>query len=742
MNLPVAELVGALPPGTRLHEYVLERVLGHGGFGITYLARDTHLDKPVAIKEYLPNDLAGRMPDNSVTARSNDMLEAFRWGLAQFVKEARVLARFSHPGLIQVHRYFEANGTAYFVMDYAEGVTLDAMLKAKSTIPETDLRKIIFPVLNGLEVVHRLGVLHRDIKPDNIILRQDGAQPVLIDFGAARNSLSHLTKSVMSVVTAGYAPLEHYGTDLNQGPWSDLYAMGAVAYRAVTGKKPADAVNRIRLDPVVKASVFGKGRYTPHFLAAIDWALAVDPEDRPQGIAEWRKALDGELTPPTRDFSKIKEPASEPTVDRGSSMARPRTLSAGATARGAQKASPNNSGSTAKPYAIVVKIAAGLAVLGVLTVLLSRGDPKPTTPVASAKKEAAVEPSRPPASANESAVTPVTEPTPAPTPAPAPAPAPISAPASAAKSPVIAPVPATKPKTEAATPEVELAAVQPTPQAKIPEAVVEPKAVVSQMEPLSSFQDCLQCPAMVTLPSGAFLMGSPPGAAGAANWEGPARRVSFAKPFAIGKFEVTTAEWQSCVRARACATLSASAGGPESSSMTPAVNVNWDEAQSYSNWLSKTTGRRYRLPSEAEWEYAIRGGTVSARFWGEDRRGQCEHANGADLSALKRDRSLRAGDQPCDDGHATLAPVGRFKPNAFGLHDLAGNAWEWTLDCWVDSYKGAPADGRAVDAPNCAKRVIRGGSWRTKPESLRSANRGLSPAGFRGDDVGFRVVAE
>ncbi len=726
MSLPANELVGALPPGTRLHEYVLERVLGHGGFGITYLARDTHLDKAVAIKEYLPNELAARLTDSNVSARSTDVevVEAFKWGLNQFVKEARVLARFSHPSLIQVHRYFEANGTAYFVMDYAEGVTLAAVLKDKNTIPETHLRKIILPVLNGLEEVHRLGVLHRDIKPDNIILRQDGAQPVLIDFGAARNSLGHMTKSVLSVVTAGYAPLEQYGSGAEQGPWSDLYALGAVAYRAVTGKKPSDAINRIRQDPVVEAAIIGKGRYTPHFLAAIDWALAVDAADRPQNIADWRKALDGKLTPPVRDVVKSAKPTSTPasTVEKtevvrksdlpsvssdvSATVAMPKADFPQAADGLMQQARRNISRFSQKQFAIAAGIAGGLVLLGVLAALLSGDEPEPAPPVAAANN-------------------PVIE---------------TAWPAAPAVLP--SPEPAIQPRNETAVTKLDQVVAEPARQKKTPAKTVRPKTVaVTQMAPLYNFQDCPKCPAMVALPLGSYSMGSPPGAGAAAAWEGPAHTVSFAKPFAIGKFEVTTAEWQACVQARVCGLTQKESGSGEADQL-PEVWVNWQETQMYLGWLSKTTGRRYRLPSEAEWEYAIRAGSGTARFWGEDRRGQCEHANGADLSGIKADASLRAGDRPCDDGHAVLAAVGRFKPNAFGLHDLAGNAWEWTQDCWTDSYKAAPADGRAVDAPNCARRVIRGGSWRTKPESLRSANRGLSPPDFRGDDLGFRVVAE
>ena len=299
MSTPASALVGALAPGTTLFEYCIERVLGHGGFGITYLAQDTHLDKRVAIKEYLPNELAARAEDNTVTMRSEDSREAFDWGRTNFVKEARVLARFSHPNLIQVHRFFEVNGTAYIVMEYAEGTTLAALLKRESILPQDRIRHILHPILNGLEQVHQKGVLHRDIKPDNIILREDGS-PVLIDFGAARQNMGSATLSAMNVFTAGYAPLEQYGATGAQGPWTDVYALAAVTYRMVSGKKPMDAVNRIgSSDPVTPATVVGEGKYAPHFLAAIDWGLAVRSEDRPQNIADWRQALDGIVMPPT-----------------------------------------------------------------------------------------------------------------------------------------------------------------------------------------------------------------------------------------------------------------------------------------------------------------------------------------------------------------------------------------------------------------------------------------------------------
>lgn len=725
-------LVGSLVRGTRLHEYVIERVLGHGGFGITYLAHDSHLDKKVAIKEYLPTDLAARAPDSTVTVRSPETREAFQWGLESFIKEARVLAKFSHASLIQVHRYFEANDTAYFVMDYAEGVTLSAVLRHEGALSEDRLRRILFPILNGLEEVHRLGVLHRDIKPDNIILRE-GSLPVLIDFGAARQTLSSMTRSVMSVLTAGYAPIEQYATSGNQGPWTDLYAIGAVAYRALSGQKPTDAVNRIRDDPMVPAATVGRGRYSEHFLAAIDWALALNPEDRPVNVAEFKQALDGQLAP--------RPPA--PAGQRSAASVATWPVFAGPpggdvtaiTRPGTRKDAPVSHG------LIAAGVGAGAVLLAVIAGIgLLRERQAAPPPVAVTAPEERPAPATPPAAP------PAAEPAPATTPPQQQAQKPATAPPSRTAEPEpTAPTQAAPQATPPpATPPVQQAAPQPAPaEPAAPPAQAQPQArpkpaAVAGMPPLTEFRDCPQCPRMVALASGTFVMGAAPGDNGN-KWEGPAHDVKLAQRFAIGRHEVTAAEWQACVSAGACAAAKAgpAAGDP---ARFPVVNVNWAEAQAYAAWLSERTGRRYRLPTEAEWEYAIRAGTTSARYWGGDRTQQCRYGNGADQSALKQDPKLSATE--CDDGFAALAPIGSFEPNAFGLFDMAGNAWEWTQDCWRDSYQGAPADGSAVDAPECTRRVIRGGSWRARANSLRSFGRGHSPADTRSEDLGLRLVAE
>ena len=287
--------LNALPQGHRLQEYELVRVLGFGGFGMTYLGFDHNLDKAVAIKEYLPSDIAIRTGDNSVVPQASQFLGDFEWGLDRFLDEARALARFDHRHIIKVHRFFEAHGTAYIVMEYAEGETLSAFLERKGTLEESELKAILYPILDGLEVVHGTGFLHRDIKPGNIIIRDEDNSPVLLDFGSARQAIGARSRSVTSIITPGYAPIEQYSSRSDQGPWTDIYALGGVCYRALTGEVPEDATDRMRDDPLIPVVERCAGQASAEFLSAIDWALAVDEGDRPQSITEWRARLEGDF---------------------------------------------------------------------------------------------------------------------------------------------------------------------------------------------------------------------------------------------------------------------------------------------------------------------------------------------------------------------------------------------------------------------------------------------------------------
>jgi len=284
----------SLQPGHLVHWFKIERILGQGGFGITYLAIDTNLNRQVAIKEYLPVEIAVRDSNNSLYPISDNRSDQYSFGLSRFIEEAQTLAKFDHHNIVRVVTVFEANNTAYMVMRYEEGECLDNILKARKTLNEKTLKNILFPILDGLEKVHAEGFIHRDIKPANIYIRMDGS-PVLLDFGAARQSLGEATKTLTSMVSSGYAPFEQYFSKSDQqGPWTDIYGLGATIYRGITSVMPMDAVDRsntilqLSRDTFVYAAEIGQEKYSEAFLKAVDSALQFKYQDRPQSIADWR----------------------------------------------------------------------------------------------------------------------------------------------------------------------------------------------------------------------------------------------------------------------------------------------------------------------------------------------------------------------------------------------------------------------------------------------------------------------
>jgi len=282
----------SLKNGTRLAEYEIVKTLGIGGFGITYLARDSHLDKDVAIKEYFPTQLAYRDSTLSVHPRQsvNEEQDIYQWGLERVIQEARVMAQFDHPNVIRVYRYFEANGTAYIVMDYAAGPSLKQRIKQSKSMDEAEFAPMLFKLIDGLAVVHRADILHRDIKPTNIIVREDG-NPVLIDFGAAKQTIGNQATVATAFQSLGYTPLEQLGSAGKLGPYTDIYALAATAYCALTGKPPADCNDRVISNDYVPASEAAKDKASAAFLAAIDWGLELRCEARPQNLDEWLAAF-------------------------------------------------------------------------------------------------------------------------------------------------------------------------------------------------------------------------------------------------------------------------------------------------------------------------------------------------------------------------------------------------------------------------------------------------------------------
>ena len=288
-----------LPLGHAIQDYVIVGLVGEGGFGIVYLARD-NLGRMVALKEYMPAALASRGPDHEVRVQSERQRETFELGRRSFVNEAQLLAAFDQPSLVKVYRFWEQNGTAYMVMPFYEGPTFKQWLLEHGSPPQDWLLDLLAPLMDALELMHQNRCYHRDIAPDNILLvqqqsTQTGAapavRPVLLDFGAARRVIGDASQVLTVILKPGYAPIEQYAesASMKQGAWTDVYALCAVLYAAVSGRAPQPSVGRVVNDEMVPAVQVGAGRYTPAFLAVIDQGLAIRPDQRPQDMAALRE---------------------------------------------------------------------------------------------------------------------------------------------------------------------------------------------------------------------------------------------------------------------------------------------------------------------------------------------------------------------------------------------------------------------------------------------------------------------
>lgn len=287
-----------LPSGHPLEEYTIDRQLSLGGFSIVYLATDAD-GKLVAIKEYLPNSLALRAKGEISPIISADHAGAFRYGMKCFFEEGRSLARLSHPNVIRVLNFFRANDTVYMVMEYEHGRTLQEFIqKHQGHISERFIRSIFTRLLNGLREVHSHKLLHLDLKPSNIYLRTDNT-PVLIDFGAARQTLLTDQPMLKPMYTPGFASPEHYGTRKDLGPWSDIYSVGASMYACLAGYAPQAADERLKKDTLVPAMVQWEGQFSDRMLEIIDWCLNLNHLYRPQSVFALQKALVETVTPPT-----------------------------------------------------------------------------------------------------------------------------------------------------------------------------------------------------------------------------------------------------------------------------------------------------------------------------------------------------------------------------------------------------------------------------------------------------------
>ena len=312
-------LDNALPVGTHLKHYVIEKLLGQGGFSLVYLARDESLARPVAIKEYLPEQLAKRTKDNTVSPYTQSQPTFNEWR-TNFIKEARRIAQpqLSHPAIVTVLEVFEDNNTAYMVMPYYAGETLKHFQeRTHKCWNEAELKTFLEPLLNALELLHQQNILHRDIAPDNIFLK-DNCQPMLIDFGAARQIKNKHTQSQNLLHKHGYSPIEHYSVrgKSQAGSWTDIYSLAAVVYELATGKKVHPVLDRVNDDQMPSLKACHPVGLSANFITSIDFALAIKGKDRPQSISAWRDCMkmgkqatsNTKLTPVRFNFKNYQRP--------------------------------------------------------------------------------------------------------------------------------------------------------------------------------------------------------------------------------------------------------------------------------------------------------------------------------------------------------------------------------------------------------------------------------------------------
>jgi len=616
--------------GTQIERFRLDRVLGTGSFGITYEAWDAQLERRVALKEYFPSETARREADSmTVYPSESDESGLFGYGLSRFLDEARTLARFRHPTIVGVQQYLEANGTAMLVMDFEEGLPLSTRITRRGVLEEQELRDLAVQLLEGLRAVHAEGVLHRDIKPANVLIREDGS-PVLLDFGAARQLAPD--KNMTIVLTPKYAPIEQYASDQAQGPWTDIYALGATLFHALTGRAPMLATERLIAKPggdtVQHLLDTVSDRISPELRSTLEAMLQPDPEARLRSADEVLDRLSGAVTPPAPRFSGDDAP----TVALGAGqLGTEATLGTGALTAAQLAASQQTEGGTliAGAPGTVAPPTAG-PTLGT-----AAGVQTGTAAGTCAQTGNGAFPGNDPTLAPARRGTPI---------------AAIAFGAIALVAVAGGAFWALAPgdtSTTAATP----AAATSAPAAIEPAASAAPE-IVQFADPLSDRSGT--GPDMVVVPAGDFLRGSPEIEFGRDDDEGPRTRIRMSAAFAIGRTEVTVAQFMAFVSATGYLTeaeLNPGDGcftwdggwdarpgvdwrdpGYPQSNEHPSVCLSWNDAVAYTEWLSQSTGYRYGLPSEAQWEYATRAGSDAPHFWGDARA--CGYANVSDTSSL------------------------------------------------------------------------------------------------------------
>jgi len=798
VNSETKRFDNALAKGTRLENYILGDVLGAGVFGITYRAEDVDLRTSVAIKEYLPCDLASRGDETAmIVLRSAEIEPEYQYGLDGFLAEAQTLAMFRHSNIVSVKRFFKANNSAYLVMDYEEGQSLSRYLATHPNPDEKTLKKIFVPILLGLSLIHEHGYLHRDINPDNIYLRENGF-PLLIDFGATRYAFGDHSDLITSSVPTGYYSFERRSGEGKQGPYTDLYAIGATLYKCTTGKVPIDVSLRVdaqtqgKPDPLVSASEFSQGQYSLEFLEVIDQLINPDVQSRPQTVDavldKLRSGLRESDYTPKVDPKKQEQNINQATLVMSE-------VSTVQTMRNTEDFEGSNEDTLLVENESADKNKPEVADCGV------ESEVESGPPVANLFADKSINDYKASSlDGNIDSVQPVQR-----------AGQPVHMKSGFAEAQTVRLVEGGNEfdtgiqlsednRTRAA--EVESETVYPlqkrtlviidvialiigvavfgggwfwliTPSdfssdkssamnASLQSARIliedkdytktksmldeqlgdnpnepEIKNLLTEIEKNEkveilendSFTGIFQnsaaresegqliselVPELVSVRGGCFEMGASLGENGR-DADERLHQVCVSD-FSIGKYEVTFAEYDRFANSTGIVKPLDEGWGR---GRRPVIHVNAREAEAFTQWLSVRTGQYYRLPTEAEWEYACRSGDQQQIYCG---------GNSADTVAWYIGNSA----------YQTQL-VGKKKPNLLGLYDMSGNVWEWTCSFYSVDY-----DGSETRCGNgSGRRVLRGGSWGNESKGVRAANRPRFDAPiYLLNFIGFRVVRE
>jgi len=692
-----------LPFRTLLNGHFLSgRVLGKpGGFGITYLGWDIRLQAKVAIKEFFPDDYASRGQGGvAVHPKSGKGQAFFPHGLDRFLQEARTLAMINHVNVVHVRVYFEANATGYLVMDYYEGQSLAEYLeRAGGRVSAKTALDLILPILDGLQKIHAQNFLHRDIKPQNIYIPKN-AQPILLDFGAARLAMGEHNQNLSVILTPGFAPPEQY-SPRGQGPWTDIYSVAATLYTMVTGQMPPNASERINRDEFLPPDKL-MSKLSPHFSDALVKALSQDPKGRPQTVQEFRNLLTGakRKKSPGRWLAALGSMVilaivlfiilqSQKQNSNAVESRQPPIEKAPAAAAEDQKTASylkfKNEGEVLfqqQRYAEAKqKYAAALQE--------KPGDPEIIEKIKACDSTLAKERSE--AQNLERYV-------------------------------------ALKNEGDALFKREEFGQAKSKYEQALPYKTGD-RYLVTQIQECDRWIARIaekEQQGMKYIPSGSFMMGSAQGN----NDEKPLHQVSV-DGFFMDKYEVTVAKYQQFLNAtshRLPANWTEQLPGPQ----RPVAYVSWNDATAYAQWAGK------RLPTEAEWEYAARSGYtgLEGKEWHVYPWGDAADSGKANFDAAK---SRSSG---WEHANRHLKNVGSYSPNAFGLHDMAGNVWEWCAD-WYDEnyYQNGPARNPRGPA-NGSMKVLRGGSWYVDAFNLRSSARSRFKPEALSNYYGFRCAQD